>query len=133
MVRFRVALVLAALSFARIALAQSGAGGKSAPAPADGEGDQMVNAPAENFEAVVDAGPQWNALEPVGAVPESVKIIERDAIERSGAATLQDLLHQIAGVPQADEQGAFGQLDISMRGLVASPVTGLSQGVSVFI
>jgi outer membrane receptor protein involved in Fe transport len=69
----------------------------------------------------------------VGAVPESVQVIDREAIERSAAATLPELLSQVAGAPLTDEQGAFGQMSFSVRGLVASPVTGLPQGVSVFV
>jgi iron complex outermembrane recepter protein len=96
----------------------------AAPAAAQENHD---NNPA--YETVVVAP----ASEPVGAVPESVRIIGREEIERSGATTVQEVLGQLAAAAIADEQGGLGQADLSLRGLVASPVTGLSQGVSVFV
>jgi outer membrane receptor protein involved in Fe transport len=63
----------------------------------------------------------------------TVQVIEREEIEASGARTLQEALRRFAGVHLSDEQGNAFQQDLSMRGFAASPVTGLAQGLSVFL
>ncbi len=68
-----------------------------------------------------------------GEFPASVQVLTHDEIVQSGAATVQDVLQRLPGVNLNDEQGNPLQPDITIRGITASSVTGLSQGVSVFV
>lgn len=63
----------------------------------------------------------------------TVLVIDRKDLESSGAQTLQDALRQLPGVSLSDQQGNPFQQDVSIRGFAASPVTGLPQGLSVFL
>jgi len=63
----------------------------------------------------------------------SVQIIEREELEASGARTLQEALRRLPGVHLTDQQGNGFQHDLSVRGFTVSPVTGLAQGISVFL
>jgi iron complex outermembrane recepter protein len=63
----------------------------------------------------------------------SVTTVEGSEIRRAGARTVYDALQPLPGIHLADEQGTPFQQDLSMRGLTASPVTGVSQGLSVFL
>jgi outer membrane receptor protein involved in Fe transport len=68
-----------------------------------------------------------------GDFPGSVQVLTHDEIARSRSVTVQDVLQQLSGVNLNDEQGNSLQPDISIRGMTASPVTGLSQGIGVFV
>ncbi len=62
-----------------------------------------------------------------------VETVDRGELRSIGARSVQDALRAVPGIHLADEQGNPFQQDLAMRGLVASPVTGLSQGLSVFL
>src|SRR5207247_7204668 len=51
----------------------------------------------------------------------------------SGATNLQEALTRLPGVTLTDEQGNSQQHDISFRGFQATSVTGVPQGISVFV
>jgi iron complex outermembrane receptor protein len=68
-----------------------------------------------------------------GEVPASVQVITGEEIRRSGALTLQDFMQQLPGVHLNDEQGNSYQPDISFRGFTGTSVTGIPQGISVFV
>jgi outer membrane receptor protein involved in Fe transport len=70
---------------------------------------------------------------PTAAVPASVQVITGDEIRASGAVTLQDFMQQLPGVSLNDEQGNSYQPDLSFRGFTGTPVTGVPQGISVFV
>ena len=63
----------------------------------------------------------------------TVQVIDAREIRASGARTFQEALQRIPGIHLADEQGNFRQEDLSLRGFSASPVTGVPQGISVFV
>ena len=63
----------------------------------------------------------------------TVQVVSRAELERSGAQTLQEALRGLPGLNLTDGQGNPFQQDLSMRGFTASPVTGLAQGLSVFL
>src|SRR5205807_4033286 len=63
----------------------------------------------------------------------TVQVIDAREIRASGARTFQEALHRIPGIHLADEQGNIRQEDLSLRGFSASPVTGVPQGISVFV
>ncbi len=91
-----------------------------------------AEAPAYGEELVVDAPTRllgdWSGPDPV-----TVEVLDAQRLRASGARTLQDALQRVAGVHLSDEQGNPLQLDVSIRGLTASPVTGRPQGLSVFL
>jgi len=63
----------------------------------------------------------------------TVQVVDRAELDRAGARTLQEALHSLPGLNLSDEQGSPFQLDLSMRGFTATPVTGVPQGLSVFL
>src|SRR5207247_6184830 len=69
----------------------------------------------------------------IDSVPATVQAISRDEIRQSGALTLQDLLKRLPGVTLNDEQGNAFQGGLQLRGFQVTPVTGVPQGVSVFV
>ena len=60
-------------------------------------------------------------------------VIDGKELQASGARTVQDALQRLAVVHLNDQQGNPFQQDVSVRGLTASPVTGMAQGLSVFL
>lgn len=83
----------------------------------------LVTAPARLPEAPVT----------LAEVPATVQVITGEEIERSRALVLQDAMQQLPGVHLNDEQGNSYQFDMSFRGFTGSPVTGIPQGISVFV
>jgi iron complex outermembrane recepter protein len=70
---------------------------------------------------------------PLSEVPASVQILSGQELRGSGAVTVQDALARLPGVSLPDEQGNRAQPSVTFRGFQASPVTGVPQGVSVFV
>jgi iron complex outermembrane recepter protein len=70
---------------------------------------------------------------PVSSVPAAIDIVPGDDARGSGAATMQRVLERLPGLTIADEQGNTHQMGIGLRGFQATPVTGVPQGVSVFV
>jgi outer membrane receptor protein involved in Fe transport len=66
-------------------------------------------------------------------VPGAVDILERTEIGRSRPSVLPDVLERLPGVSLQNEQGNPFQPTLTLRGFIVSPVTGLPQGVSVFL
>ena len=66
-------------------------------------------------------------------VPGAVDLLEGDEIGASQERVLPDAIRRLPGVTLQDEQGNPLQPTVSIRGFVVSPVTGLPQGVSVFL
>jgi outer membrane receptor protein involved in Fe transport len=62
-----------------------------------------------------------------------VEVIDAKHLHDLDARTLQEALQRLAGVHLSDEQGNVHQQDLFMRGFSASPVTGVPQGISVFV
>lgn len=70
---------------------------------------------------------------PLAEIPANVQVITGEQIRQSGALTLQDFMQQLPGVYLNDEQGNSYQFDLSFRGFTGTPVTGVPQGISVFV
>jgi len=66
-------------------------------------------------------------------VPGAVDILERTEIGSPRPSVLPDVLERLPGVSLQSEQGNPFQPTLTLRGFVVSPVTGLPQGVSVFL
>ena len=65
--------------------------------------------------------------------PGAVDLLEGDEIRAARERVLPDVIRRLPGVTLQDEQGNPLQPTVSIRGFVVSPVTGLPQGVSVFL
>jgi len=89
--------------------------------------------PVGEAEELTVIAPSRLARPPAQAEGLSVRVVEREEIEASGARTLQEALRALPGVHLADEQGNAFQQDLSLRGFTVSSVTGLAQGISVFL
>jgi outer membrane receptor protein involved in Fe transport/FixJ family two-component response regulator len=70
---------------------------------------------------------------PPSSIPASVQVITGEEIRKSGALTLQDFLPRLPGVTSSDEQGNSFQPSLSFRGFQGTSVTGVPQGISVFL
>ena len=70
---------------------------------------------------------------PESSIPATVQTITGEEIRQSGAITLQDYLRRLPGVTLNDEQGNAFQGGLQLRGFQVTPVTGVPQGVSVFV
>lgn len=70
---------------------------------------------------------------PLAEIPASVQVITGEEIEATQALNLQDVMQRLPGVHLNDQQGNSLQFDMSLRGFTGSSVTGLPQGISVFI
>jgi outer membrane cobalamin receptor len=81
---------------------------------------------------VVAPAPLPEAL-PRSWVPGAVDILQGADIGSSRPMVLPDVLERLPGVTLQNEQGNPLQPTLTIRGFVASPVTGLPQGVSVFL
>lgn len=70
---------------------------------------------------------------PRSSIPGALDILTPDDIRQGQPRVLPDALERLPGVTLQNEQGNPYQPDLTIRGFVASPVTGLPQGVSVFL
>lgn len=66
-------------------------------------------------------------------MPGRVETITGDQIDARRPAVLPDMIQQLPGVTLQDEQGNSFQPTVTLRGFTTSSVTGLPQGVSVFL
>jgi iron complex outermembrane receptor protein len=72
-------------------------------------------------------------LLPRSATPAHVDTLTSGELDGAHPAVLPDALERLPGVTLENEQGTPFQPTLTLRGFVASPVTGLPQGVSVFL
>jgi iron complex outermembrane receptor protein len=72
-------------------------------------------------------------LLPRSATPAHVDTLTSSNLDRAHPTVLPDALERLPGVTLQNEQGTPFQPNLTLRGFVASPVTGLPQGVSVFL
>src|SRR5262245_33619078 len=66
-------------------------------------------------------------------VPSTVQVITGEELRQSGLMNLQEVLTRLPGVSLHDEQGNAAQPGISLRGFQGTSVTGVPQGISVFL
>ena len=65
--------------------------------------------------------------------PSRIDSVTIDEVQAAKASVLPDVLERLPGVSLQNEQGNAFQPDLTLRGFTASPVTGLPQGLSVFL
>ncbi len=125
-----------------LALAPGRAGGQEEvpPAPAiprpEAAAEPRAHPGASEGEMVEEIDVSAPTRLPEGRTPANgltVQVIGAAELEASGAQTLQEALRRLPGLNLSDEQGNRFQLDLSLRGFTASPVTGIPQGLSVFV
>src|SRR3989440_227447 len=102
----------------------------TSPVPAPESGPRNENGLVEEITVL---GPARLLESRTSADGLTVQVIDAREIRASGARTFQEALHRIPGIHLADEQGNIRQEDLSLRGFSASPVTGVRQGISVFV
>jgi len=88
----------------------------------------------EASEDIVVIGRLPQSSLPPSSVPSAVQVLDVEELRRSGIPGLPDALAgQVPGLTLSDEQGNSYQPDLSLRGFQATSVTGVPQGVSVFL
>src|SRR5882724_1148185 len=99
---------------------------------ADGGVEPPKRKEAEEEIVVVGRLPQLPL--PPSKVPASVHLIEGDDAKKTGSSGVPEALAgQVPGLSLSDEQGNSYQPDVSLRGFQVTSVTGVPQGVSVFL
>src|SRR5437667_169315 len=79
--------------------------------------------------------PPWPEPEtlPPSSTPSRVDTLTGPELTRDRPSVLPDALERLPGVTLQSEQGNRLQPNLAVRGFTASPVTGLPQGLSVFL
>src|SRR5438067_1407842 len=106
------------------------------PSGAQQAGESPAAAPksVEASEEIVVIGRLPQSPLPPSSVPAAVRVLDAEELRRSGVPGLPDALAgQVPGLSLSDEQGNSYQPDVSLRGFQATSVTGVPQGVSVFL
>lgn len=70
---------------------------------------------------------------PGGATPNRVDLVTSDDVTATRPAVLPDVLGRLPGVTLQNEQGNPFQPNLTLRGFTVSSVTGVAQGLSVFL
>jgi outer membrane receptor protein involved in Fe transport len=70
---------------------------------------------------------------PLSSLPSAIQIVPGHEIPQSGTSNLQEYLTRLPGITLNDEQGNKAQPDLAIRGFQVTSVTGVPQGVSVFL
>jgi len=81
----------------------------------------------------VVAPPEPQTLGPRSSVPGRIDLLTDRDVRDVRPQTIPDLLERLPGVTLQNEQGTPFQPNLTLRGFTASPVTGLPQGLSVFL
>lgn len=90
--------------------------------------------PAETLPPVVVTAPApLSQGLPRDWIPGTVDSLAGDEVRAARPSVLPDVLERRPGVTLQNEQGNPFQPDLTVRGFSASPVTGIPQGVSVFL
>jgi len=69
---------------------------------------------------------------PRSSIPGAIDTLTGKEVRETYPHVLPDALESRTGVTLQNEQGTPYQPDLNLRGFVASPVTGLPQGISIF-
>ncbi len=123
----RCAVALALLSLATLVLARGAqAQQKNGQAPSEGPVIRLpeisVTGPARLPEAL-----------PRSWVPNAVDVIPGAEVPEMRPLVLPDVMQRLPGVTLQNEQGNTFQPSLTLRGFTVSSVTGIPQGVSVFL
>ncbi len=84
-------------------------------------------------EIRIVAPPEMQTLGPRSSVPNRVDVLTDADVREARPQVVPDLLERLPGVTLQNEQGTSFQPNLTLRGFTTSPVTGLPQGLSVFL
>ncbi|TMA26365.1 MAG: TonB-dependent receptor [Deltaproteobacteria bacterium] len=102
------------------------------PSAAEAPANPAQNTPVlEAPEMIIVSPARLREPLPPSWIPASVEVIAGDAMQ--SAPTLPESLRHQGGLTLLDEQGNSYQPDLTLRGFTATSVTGVPQGVSVFL
>ena len=105
----------------------------SPAAPQDnGPGAPELGEPMVLEEITVQAPSRLSRRSPVDN-GLTVQVLDRAELEQSGAKTVQEALRVLPAADLSDEQGTPFQVDLTLRGFTATPVSGVPIGLSVFL
>lgn len=121
----RIALVTAAMIFRTAAVEAQQSPPPPAPPP-----EEVIRLP--EVKVLAPARLPTDPL-PLSSIPASIQVVPGEEIRQSGAATLQDYLTRLPGVTLSDQQGNSFQPSLGFRGFEGTSVTGIPQGISVFV
>jgi iron complex outermembrane recepter protein len=130
------AFVLIAASLGALAqdVTQPASGSAQAATSAPPDAGQPAAGTAEASEEIIVVGRLPQVPLPPSRVPANVHTIDGAEVRRSARSGLpESLAGQVPGLSLADEQGNAHQPDLSLRGFQGTSVTGVPQGVSVFL
>src|SRR5712691_3238707 len=123
----RCAVALALLSLATLVLARGArAQQKNGQAPSE---EPVIRLP----EISVTGPARLPEALPRSWVPNAVDVIPGAEISGTRPLVLPDVMQRSPGVTLQNEQGNTFQPSLTLRGFAVSPVTGIPQGVSVFL
>jgi len=105
---------------------------QQSPSPS-GASAQAQEPPPVLPPVLVTAPTPLPELLPRSSVPGALDILTPRDIRDLQPRVLPDAMEHLTGVTLSNEQGTPYQPDLTLRGFVASPVTGLPQGISVFL
>jgi len=118
-----------------LALAPATNAQSMAASPATESQEPTAAQPAKTVElppvVVTAPSPQPIPL-PRSSIPSAIDTLTSKEVLDVHPHVLPDSLENRTGITLQDEQGTPYQPDLTLRGFVASPVTGLPQGISVF-
>lgn len=98
---------------------------------------QVADTPSEivPLPEIVVTAPTRLAEAPLSLaeIPATVHVMTGEEVQRSRSLNLQDVMQTLPGVHLNDQQGNSYQFDLSLRGFSGTSVTGVPQGISVFV
>jgi iron complex outermembrane receptor protein len=101
--------------------------------PARGAAGGPGDAPIRRLPEVRVTAPAPGDTTPRGATPGRIDTLTGADVTNARGSVLPDVLQRLPGVTLQDEQGNPFQPTLTLRGFTASSVTGLPQGLSVFL
>ena len=84
-------------------------------------------------EIRIVAPPEMQTLGPRSSIPNRVDVLTDADVREVRPQVVPDLLERLPGVTLQNEQGTSFQPNLTLRGFTTSSVTGLPQGLSVFL
>jgi iron complex outermembrane recepter protein len=127
--RFRK--LAAALAAAATIAAPAALRAQSPPPATPAPGPEL---PLEQLPPVIVTAPAPSPLLlPRSSIPGALDIMSGEEARAAHPRVLPDGMERLTGVTLQNEQGNPYQPDLNLRGFVASPVTGVPQGLSVFL
>src|SRR5256886_14774652 len=102
--------------------------------PSLARAQQPDSAPTDTLAPVVVTGVRLPTVRELArGLAGRTATLDAQDLDARGVRTLADALEQLPGATTSDELGATAEMDVSLRGVQASPVIGVPQGVTVHV